>query len=88
MRPPEPIRDHPNATFVLGTAPLSALIGWLISLHWNSVPTEVSTASGTVLSSACLVFAHTIKRAGGAVWEYGIAGCCHRLWLGRERPKT
>jgi hypothetical protein len=88
VRPPESIREHPNATFVLGTAPLSALIGWLISLHWTSVPSEASAASGTILSSACLVFAHSIKRASGAVWEYGVMGCCHRLWWGSNRPKS
>jgi hypothetical protein len=84
VRPPEPIRDHPNASFVLGTAPLSALCGWLISLRWTSVPPEASAAGGTLLSSGLLVFGKSIKRAGGGIWEYGIVGCFRRVWRGNQ----
>ena len=87
MRAPEPIREHPNATFVFTTAPLSALFCWLIALRWTSMPTEVAAALGTLLSSVCLVFASSIKRGvrnvAHQVWELGVLGVCRRIWRGK-----
>jgi hypothetical protein len=83
MRPPEPIRDHPNATFVLGTTPLAILVGYLLSVAGVRLPQLVAAALGTWLAGALLIVASHVNRGCGAVWEYGIIGCWRRILRGR-----
>lgn len=83
MRPPEPVRQHPNATFVLASAGPAALIAWLVSLAGVQMPQAAAAGAAVVLSAAGLVFANAIKRCGGAVWEFGVIGCCRRVWKGK-----
>ncbi len=84
MRAPQSVRQNPNATFVLVTAPLSALFGYLISLRWTAIPASAAAAAGSILSSVCLVFVDGLKRAAHGVWDLGIVGCWRRLWRGRQ----
>lgn len=84
MRAPEPVRDHPNATYVLFTTPFSALVGFLlIRFH---LPAEAVASIGSCLSSAFLVVSDWVRKVAGgcwhAVWTLGIVGCARRIWKG------
>ena len=82
MQAPEPIREHPNATFVVGTSPFAILLGYVLSWRGVTLPEYVVAPLGAWLAAAALVFSHQVKRAGAAVWEFGVVGCCRRVWRG------
>lgn len=82
MQTPEPIRDHPNATFALSSTPFAILIGWITLKLGLVMPQYVATACGTVMVGLLLIFRTAITRAGGAIWDNGIVGCCRRIVKG------
>jgi hypothetical protein len=82
MQTPEPIKQHPNATFVASMAPPAALIAWLVSLAGLKMPQEAAAGISVMLTSCALVFATGVKRCGSNVWEFGIIGCWRRIWRG------
>lgn len=84
MKTPEQIKDHPSATYVLFTTPLSALVGFLlIRFH---LPAEAVASIGSTISSALLVVSDFVKKVAGgcwnAVWTLGIVGIAKRIWKG------
>ena len=82
MNEPGPVARHPNASFVLGTTPLTTVLAWaILKLGW-SMPQAVAAAFGTLVSGGLLIFRSALQRAGSAVWENGIVGCCRRIVKG------
>jgi len=86
VRAPEPVRQHPNATFVASLAPPAAFIAWLVGLLGLHMTQEAAAGAAIIITSVCLVFAHALRRAGGVVWQIGIMGCCRRIWHGDDQP--
>lgn len=84
MNTPEPIKDHPNATFVLGTTPLTTLVVWICLKLGLVMPQYVAAAVATICASALLVFRGALTKSAGAIWDLGIYGCCRRILRGRD----
>jgi hypothetical protein len=82
MDVPQPVQRHPNATFVLGSTPLVTLVLWVAGIIGVTMPQYVAAAVATVIVSALLVGRRGIQNVGAAIWTYGIAGCCRRIWKG------
>ena len=85
---PNAVQRHPNASFVLGTTPLTTLAVWAALQAGLVMPQAVAAAVGTLLSGGLLIFRTAIEHAGGAVWDLGITGCCRRLWHGPPPPPS
>jgi len=84
MQQPQITKNHPNATFALGTTPFAVLVVWGLGQEGLTFTQEVGTAIGGCATAAALFSAKAIKLAGYNLWEYGITGCCRRLWHGRS----
>lgn len=76
------MREHPNATFVFSTTPLTTLIGYLAARFGVALPQAVAVAVGSIASGGLLIFRGAIQKAAEAVWANGIRGCCRRVWKG------
>jgi hypothetical protein len=86
VQAPKPVRDHPNATFVLSTTPVTTLVVWgAMKLGWV-MPQAVAAAVATICASALLVFKRGLLSAGSSVWTIGIKGVFRRIWKGNQPP--
>lgn len=86
VQAPDAVTNHPNATFALSSTPFAILIGWITLKIGLVMPQYVATACGTIMVGVLLIFRSAITRAGAAVWEFGIYGCCKRVWRGNQSP--
>jgi hypothetical protein len=83
VRAPEQVKQNPNASFVLSTAPLTTLVVWLALQAGIVMPQAVAAAVGTIISGSLLIFRRGIQASGSAIWDLGFVGCCRRIWRGR-----